>query len=261
MKTQDNAYSEIARTLTECLDLSQSPVAVCFSDRIPEGVSQHVGRAPAGCRFWQDGATEPFITAAGDHSLCAIGVYTHNLQTSPGQQVDLSDALRVFSDLGYVRDEDLPLIPVLQSQPGYVIYAPLPETPIPPDVVLLFVNARQTLLLSEATQQVENQIPPAMGRPACAVIPQAKNTGRAALSLGCCGARAYLDILTGDTAVFAIPGEKLEAYTQRIETLAKANSVLSRFHQLRRTDIEAGKTPSVKESLAVLEAARRMELR
>ena len=80
--------------------------------------------------------------------------------------------------------------------------------------MLLFVNANQTLILSEATQQVENQNAPAMGRPACAIVPQVMNTGRAALSLGCCGARAYLDVLTDDVAVFAIPGAKLEAYAQ-----------------------------------------------
>ncbi len=78
------------------------------------------------------------------------------------------DALKVFGELDYVRPEDLAQIPVLASQPGYVVYAPLAASPLPPDVVLLFVNANQTLILSEATQQVENQNAPAMGRPACA---------------------------------------------------------------------------------------------
>jgi uncharacterized protein (DUF169 family) len=128
----------------------------------------------------------------------------------------------------------------------------LAETPLRPDVILLFVNAGQILILSEATQQVENYNPQAMGRPACAVIPQVMNTGRAALSLGCCGARAYLDVLTDEVALFAIPGAKLETYLQRVEVLAKANAVLSRFHQLRRRDIEAGQTPTVKDSLTVL---------
>jgi Uncharacterised ArCR, COG2043 len=119
-------------------------------------------------------------------------------------------------------------------------------------VVILFVDASQTLLLSEATQQVENQNPPAMGRPACAVIPQVANTGVAALSLGCCGARAYLDVLTEDVAIFAIPGSKLEAYVQRIEALADANAILAKFHQVRRRDVEAGQTPSIAESLVAM---------
>jgi uncharacterized protein (DUF169 family) len=93
-----------------------------------------------------------------------------------------------------------------------------------------------------------------MGRPACAAIPQVANSGHAAMSLGCCGARAYLDVLTDDTAIFAIPGARLEAYVDRIEKLSHANAVLAKFHQTRRRDVEAGKTPTIKESLAALRA-------
>jgi uncharacterized protein (DUF169 family) len=252
--SQPSKYSPLAASLAASLDLRQPPVAICFAGSVPAGVKAHAGRVPAGCRFWEDAASAVFATSASDHSLCAIGVYTHNLQTSPAQQTDLMAALSVFGQLDYVRQEDLALIPVLGSRPAYIVYAPLAETPLPPDVVLLFVNAGQTLILSEATQQVENENAPAMGRPACAIVPQVMNTGRAALSLGCCGARAYLDVLTDDVAVFAIPGAKLEAYTRRIEALAKANAVLSKFHQIRRHDIAAGGTPTVKDSLAAMGA-------
>jgi uncharacterized protein (DUF169 family) len=245
-------YSTAAAILAESLTLRQPPVAICFTDSVPAGVNRVAGRVPAGCRFWEDAATAAFATAASDHSLCAIGVYTHNLQPSPAQQVDLADALRVFSQLEYVRKEDLALIPVLRSQSQYVVYSPLAQTPLPPDVIILFVNANQTLILSEATEQVENQNAPAMGRPACAVVPQVMNAGRAALSLGCCGARAYLDNLTDEVAIFAIPGAKLDSYAERIHALAKANSVLSKFHQTRRRDILDGRTPTVKDSLAAM---------
>jgi uncharacterized protein (DUF169 family) len=245
-------YAKLATTLAASLDLLQPPIAISFTDTVPAGAKANSERVPAGCRFWQDAATTTFATSAADHNLCAIGVYTHNLQSSRAQQTDLMDALKVFADLEYVRSEDLALIPVLASQPRHVVYAPLASSPLPPDVVLLFVNANQTLILSEATQQVENQSAPAMGRPACAIVPQVMNTGRAALSLGCCGARAYLDVLTDDTAIFAIPGAKLEAYTRRIEALSKANAVLANFHQIRRRAIAAGATPTIKDSLAAL---------
>jgi uncharacterized protein (DUF169 family) len=249
----DGQYRTISEVLSRSLELRQPPVAISFTNESPESVGQHVGRVAAGCRFWEDGAHASFSTSSADHQLCAIGVYTHNLETTPRQQTDLMDALKVFGDLGYVRQEDLPLIPVLTSQPKYVVYSPLAETPLSPDVVLLFVSANQTLILSEATQQVENQIPPAMGRPACAVVPQVMNTGRAALSLGCCGARAYLDALTDDVALFAIPGQKIEAYAERIEALTQANRVLSQFHRIRRHDVEAGQMPTIKESLVALQ--------
>jgi uncharacterized protein (DUF169 family) len=247
-------FAQISRTLASSLKLNQAPIAICFADAVPASIPQYTGQAPAGCRFWQDAATAVFATSSADHALCAIGVHTHNLEPSPAQQTDLMDALKVFGDLGYVTQRDLPLIPVLRSRPTHIIYAPLAETPLPPDVVLLFTDASQSLILTEATQQVENQNAPAMGRPACAVIPQVMNTNRAALSLGCCGARAYLDVLTENVALFAIPGANLSAYTERIAALAEANQVLARFHSIRRRDIEDGLMPTIKESLAAMGA-------
>jgi uncharacterized protein (DUF169 family) len=248
-------YKEAAEALSSALRLTTPAIAVRLSDCLPGGVPEFDRRAPAGCRFWQEGMQSSFATSSKDHSLCAIGAYTHNLEPTTAQQTDLADAMNVFTSLGYVRDEDLPLIPVLKDRPRYVLYAPLAKTLLGADVVLLFVRSNQILILSEATQQVEGGMPLAMGRPACAIIPQVRNSGRAALSLGCCGARAYLDILTDDVAIFAMPGDKLELYIQRIEVLATANSVLSKFHQIRRREIEAGGTPTIKASLASLKSA------
>jgi uncharacterized protein (DUF169 family) len=247
--------SEISGVLTQQLSLSHSPVAVCLTDSVPAGVEAWSGHSPAGCRFWQEAGTRVFATSASDHGSCAIGQYTHHLEMSPVSNADLMDALKVFADLTYVREEDLQMIPVLASQPKYVIYGPLAQIPLKPDVVLLLVRPDQTLILSEASQQLENGLPPAMGRPACAIIPQAKNTGRSALSLGCCGARAYLDVLSDDVALYAIPGGALEAFAERITALAKANGILTKFHQIRRRDIEAGKAPTVQDSLAALQSA------
>jgi uncharacterized protein (DUF169 family) len=244
--------ARLAATLADSLHLTQVPVSVRFADSVPEGMKTFQGTAPAGCRFWQEAAKGTFATVPRQHDLCGIGLYTHNLEQTAGTQKDLGDALKVFADLGYVRAEDIPQIPVLKKSAKVVIYGPLAEVQGPTDVVLLLVRADQTLILSEASQQLEGGLPPAMGRPACAVIPQAVNSGRTALSLGCCGARAYLDVLTPDVALYAIPGGSLEAFTERVEALAKANGILTKFHAIRRRDVEAGKSPTVQESLAAM---------
>jgi uncharacterized protein (DUF169 family) len=181
--------NQIVQTLTASIRLALPPIAICFTDKVPAGIRNWTGRVPAGCRFWQEAATEVFATSPSDHDLCAIGTFTHNLETTEAHDADRRDALRVFADLSYVREQDIDLIPVLESRSSHVIYGPLATIPLAPDVVLLFGKAGQMLILSEASQQVEGGLPPAMGRPACAIVPQAKNTGRAALSLGCCGAR------------------------------------------------------------------------
>jgi uncharacterized protein (DUF169 family) len=248
-------HSEIAATLTRALNLTQPPIAICLTDDLPNGVAQWTGPIPAGCRFWQEAATRTFATTAADHERCAIGQYTHGLEMSSGAATDLGDALKVFADLTYVRPEDIAAIPVLENKTRYVIYGPLADAPIAPDVVMLFVSADQTLILSEASQQLEGGLPPAMGRPACAVVPQARNTGRSALSLGCCGARAYLDVLTPDVALYAVPGPSISAFAERIAALAQANEVLTKFHQIRRRDIESGAAPTIQQSLAALQNA------
>ena len=244
--------NQIAQKLTASIRLSLPPIAICFTEKVPAGIRTWTRRVPAGCRFWQEAATEVFATSSSDHDLCAIGTFTHNLETTEAHEADRRDALTIFADLGYVREQDIAAIPVLESRPSHVVYGPLATIPMAPDVVLLFGKADQMLILSEASQQVEGGLPPAMGRPACAIVPQAYNTGRAALSLGCCGARAYLDVLTDDVALWAIPGSKLDLYAERIAVLAKANAVLTTFHQVRRKDVEDGKSPTIKESLAAM---------
>jgi len=248
-------YASIAKTLTESLKLRVAPVAVCLSDEPPQGVSGPSKAAAAGCMFWEWGAKDAIVTSAKDHANCAVGMYTHHMPlATASQQEDLNDCLKVFGDLGYVRPEDIPGIPVLKEEAKYVVYAPLASTPLAPSTVLLFANSRQSLTITEAVQQVEPGVPPALGRPACAVIPQAVNSGKPALSLGCCGARAYLDVLTDDFALWALPGARIAEYADRIKVLAQANTILGQFHQIRRMDIEAGQSPSVKESIARLQS-------
>jgi uncharacterized protein (DUF169 family) len=241
---------DIAHTLIDALGLGLPPIAVSLTDHAPPGVAAFAGRVPAGCVFWQEATRRTFVTSPRDHDLCAIGTFTHNLEATAAHEADRRDALAVFAELGYVRAEDIPLIPTLAQRRRHVVYGPLAEAPLPPDVVMIFARPGQALILAEAAESVDRGLAPAMGRPACAVVPQAMNSGRAALSLGCCGARAYLDVMTDDVALYAIPGARAAEYATRIAELAKANAVLGKFHTLRRKDVEAGGAPTIKQSLA-----------
>ncbi len=243
-------YKAQAAQLEESLSLSLPPVAIAFTDDVPEGISSYEEAAPAGCYFWQEASQKVFSTSAKDHELCAIGVHTHNLSgASESQPGELMTALEAMQGLDYVREEEVAAIPVLQQPVQNAVYGPLAEFPTDADVVLLFAHAQQSLILTEAVARVDEGVPPAMGRPACAVVPQVRNGGSAAMSLGCCGARAYLDALSDDVALWALPGDKLESYCKEINGLAKSNGILTVFHERRREDVAAGKRPSVQESL------------
>ena len=132
--------SQIVRTSA---GLSLPPIASCFTDKVPAGIRNWTGGVPAGYRFCQEAATEVFATSPSDHDLCAIGTFTHNLETTEAHDIDRRDALRVLADLGYVREQDIASIPVLESRSPYVVYGPLASTPLTPDVLLPFAKADQ----------------------------------------------------------------------------------------------------------------------
>ena len=248
-------YQIQSAQLKTSLGLSLQPIAVAFCDELPANIANFDGVVPAGCAFWQKAATRTFATTASDHALCSIGIHTHNLAGAPAaQQTELQSTLQAMIGLDYVRADEIASIPVLRRAVKYALYGPLSDFPVAPEVALLFADAQQGLVLSEATQRVDGDIPLAMGRPACAVIPQVVNQDRAAMSLGCCGARAYLDVLTDGVALWALPGTKLDDYCAAIEKLANANKTLLAFHERRRTDIESGDRPSVQVSLERLGA-------
>jgi uncharacterized protein (DUF169 family) len=243
-------YQKLASELTDSLALSQPPIAVSLCDMPPPGIPSFEGMVPAGCSFWQLAATRMFVTSTKDHELCSIGVHTHHLtEPSPSHQSELQDALQAMSGLDYVRAEEVAAIPVVRREVRHVVYGPLAEFRSDPDVVLLFTHAQQGLIISEAVGRVDKGIPVAMGRPACAVVPQVLNHGQAAMSLGCCGARAYLDLLSDSVALWALPGSKLNEYCEQIVTLARANRTLALFHERRREDVASGGRPTVRQSL------------
>jgi len=243
-------FQRITDTLTSSLSLAVTPIAVAIRDQVPEGVPTFEGSVAAGCRFWQEATARPFATVTADHELCGIGVHTHNMAGASVQaQEELGAALQVMAQLDYVRPQDVAGIPVLPAATNCVVYAPLAQTPVDPDVVLLFAQASQSLVIAEAAQQVDESFASAMGRPACAVVPQVINSGNAAMSLGCCGARAYLDVLTDDVALWALPGAKLAAYSERIAALGGANQTLGSFHARRRADVDGGERPTLQQSL------------
>jgi uncharacterized protein (DUF169 family) len=136
-------------------------------------------------------------------------------------------------DLSYLKMEEVPQIPRRMTPLQVAIYAPLADAPVPPDVVLVRGNAHQLMLLAEAAQAAGIAGTHAtMGRPTCAVLPEAINSSRTAASFGCVGNRVYTG--AGDTeAYFAIPGPQFAAIEASLVVILRANEELERFHRAR----------------------------
>jgi uncharacterized protein (DUF169 family) len=230
-------YRRIEQQLTSDLGLTRRPIAVAFRDAPPPGVSRFIGTAPSGCTFWrlaEEGRT--FYTVPRDHYNCAIGSYTHNMPLPPERAKELEDTLGFMVSIGYVRMEEVPGIPVLPRTPAAVVYAPLGDTPVDPDVVLFWGPAARVMLLQEAAVRagVAANLN-TLGRPTCMALPAALAHGMVA-STGCVGNRVYTGVEEGDLYA-ALPGKDLATVAEAAGTISSANAKLMEYHQARREQL------------------------
>lgn len=232
-------YGRLERQLSSDLGLTRRPVAVAFRDAPPAGVPPFKGSVPSGCSFWRlaaDGAT--FYTVPADHYNCPIGAFTHNIPLPPARARELEETLGFMVGIGYVSMEEVPGIPVLSQSPGAVVYAPLGDTPVDPDVVLFSGPAARVMLLQEAAIRagIASTLN-TLGRPTCMALPAALASGMVA-STGCVGNRVYTAIAEGDLYA-AVPGRDLARLADTTATISAANAKLLEYHQGRRHQLSS----------------------
>jgi uncharacterized protein (DUF169 family) len=226
-------YTGIEQTLTDTLQLRRRPVAVAFRDAPPDGVDKLQGAQPSGCSFWSLAAKgRVFYTVPADHYNCPIGSYTHNIPLPPERELELGETLGLMGELGYIRMEEVPSVPQLTKTPAFTVYAPLSDTPVAPDAVVVSGTPAGLMLLHEAALRLGKSSLPMLGRPTCMAIPAAIAHGLAS-SLGCIGNRVYTSI-SDDEFYVVVRGDELQPLMQEMSTITAANVTLAEYHRERR---------------------------
>ena len=228
-------YPSQAALLQELLGLRFPPVAIAFRPSAPAGVGRIPSPSPAGCGYWRLAAEgQVFYTEAADHYTCPVGAHTHGVTLPTEVATELNALVQTMVGMRYISLDEIPTIPRLHGQFGVAIYAPLAAAPCEADIVLVRGTVKQLMVLAEAAQASGVAGGGAtMGRPTCAVLPEALQSGRTATSFGCIGNRVYTG-LGDDEGYYAIPGAKIQAVLGRLATIAEANRQLETFHRARR---------------------------
>ena len=226
-------WPDLSERLVKVLRLSTAPVAISFADRPPPGVDRfdapmpsatedgRQGRVPAGCVFWMHGAKRAFATVPEDHGNCSIGSVTHGL-LAPSEVVDHSDVAELVG-AGWVGPDLLDQLPKVTGRPGSVVYAPLQDTPVEPDVVLLRVNARQLMVLSDALPGLSIQ-----GKPQCHIVALAKEHGVPAASVGCALSRQRTG-MGPEEMTCALPATQLDSIVAALEKTSGIDATVGRY--------------------------------
>jgi uncharacterized protein (DUF169 family) len=219
--------------MVDTLDLSAPPIAITFSEAPPAGTDAfdapmpepmpdgRTGRVPAGCVFWMHATERTFSTVAEDHGNCSVGSLTHGFKTL--DEVAGNSDVAALLDTGWVTMDVVPQIPVVHEKPGAVTYGPLADSPVDPDVVLVRVNGKQLMVLSDAIPGLRIE-----GKPQCHIIAIAKEENEIAASVGCALSRVRTGMRQTEMTC-AIPARQLPDVLDSIERNAGADRAVATY--------------------------------
>jgi uncharacterized protein (DUF169 family) len=231
MTTSD--WSSSAQGLTEALELAAPPIAITFSERVPDDVAPfdepmpgpmpdgRTGRVPAGCVFWMKSTTATFSTVAADHANCSVGSLTHGFKTL--DEVAGNSDVAALLDTGWVTLDAVPQIPVVSERPAAVVYGPLDDTRVDPDVVLIRVTGKQLMVLHDAVPTMRLE-----GKPQCHIVAIAKEQGEVAASVGCALSRVRTGMPAREMTC-AIPGARVGEVLDALATTTAADSAVASY--------------------------------
>ncbi len=226
-------WKNVAKELRETLGLKNSPLAIAFSNEAPEGVDRHggiipeasqdgrTGKVPAGCVFWMDGSEQAFTTVPEDHFNCSVGSVTHGLKTL--QEVMNNEDVQRLVASEWVTPEEAMKLPHIKDKPSFITYAPLSETPVNPDVILLRINAMQAMTIHDAFNEIE-----IVGKPQCHIIPISKERKEVAISTGCMLSRTRTG-MPPDEMTCTLPADKIDDILLKLKARRKANSAVTAY--------------------------------
>ena len=226
-------WKSLAKKLKDAIGLQTPPLAISFSLEAPLGVERHdgsipepypdgrSGRVPAGCVFWIQGIERKFTTVPEDHFNCSVGSVTHGLKTL--DEVINNEDVGKLVESGWVTPEEAMGLPFVKDRPQYITYAPLSDTPVEPDVILLRINGMQAMTIHDAFNDIVF-----VGKPQCHIIPISKEQGKVAISTGCMLSRVRTGMSPSDMTC-TIPADKIDEIIQKLKERRKANSSVTSY--------------------------------
>ena len=226
-------WSTLADALTSSLHLTRPPIAISFGHAAPAGAASfdapmaaptadgRTGRVPAGCVFWSRAEEAAFTTEAADHGNCSVGSVTHGLKTA--EEVAGNSDVAALVESGWAPPQLLDVLPAVSGRPTHVTYAPLAATAVEPDVVMIRLNAKQLMVLSDALPDLRIE-----GKPQCHIVPMARESQTVAASVGCMLSRVRTGMPSTEMTC-AIPAGRLAEVVDRLRGTERADATVASY--------------------------------
>jgi uncharacterized protein (DUF169 family) len=234
-------YAHVANRLARALELESPAVALAFVDQSPPDVAELSSETPSACSLWRRAEGEVFYAPAAKHFNCAVGAMTMGFALDERAQARLGDVVGQMCACGYVGADEPARIPKVGRPAAGIVYGPLGDLPVEPDLVLVWLRPHQAMLFNEASGAASwagLRHLPVLGRPACAALPHALAASEPALSLGCLGMRTFTEV-SGDRMLAVIPRANLEAFVDALETTVAANRTMRAAYDAQKAAFTA----------------------
>lgn len=225
-------YEDVANGIASMLQLETPPVALAFVEAPPAGVRSFDDAVPSACTLWRRAETEVFYAGAAAHLNCLVGAMVLGFELEEGQRQELMGLVGTMCGCNYLSPDEAGRIPSVKTKKSGIVYGPLQDFPIEPDLILMWLTPRQAMLYSEATGTstwTEALPTSALGRPACSALPTALEQERSTLSLGCMGMRTFTEV-SGDRMLAVLPGKQARELLDRLGTAVAANDAMQSFY-------------------------------
>ncbi|MEA2405021.1 MAG: hypothetical protein QOE08_1668 [Thermoleophilaceae bacterium] len=225
----------LARELTDRLGLTRPPVGLAFVAEPPAGVERLTDATPSACALWTRAEEGPFYASAEQHMNCPIGATTMGFELPQATQDTLMGLVEQMCAERYIGPDEPPALPSVGRASSGIVYGPLSELPLEPDVLLVWLSPAQAMIYNEAAGSAAwtSDGPAVYGRPTCAALPAAMAEGRPVMSLGCIGMRTFTQT-PPDLMLGVIPAAEAPAFLEAIDTAVRANEAMRPFYEGQR---------------------------
>ena len=225
-------HFDLAKALTDSLSLDPVPVALTIVDGAPEGVAVATRAVPSSCALWREAEKGVFYAGGTEHFNCAVGSMVMGFDLPENVQQELGGLVQSMCDAQYLQIEEVAKIPSIQKKGAGVVYGPLADFPLDPDLVLMWLTPAQAMIYNEATGNASWTSSPATvsGRPGCTALPLALSSGEPGMAFGCIGMRTFTEI-PDDRVLAVLPGGKVAEFVEALQATVTANAGMKAFYE------------------------------
>ena len=221
--------------LKKLLQLAYDPVGVSgVSDSDP--VTAGLAPAPSACSFWRRAETARFTADAKSHTNCKVGAHVMGFSLAGEDMQALGELVQTMTGVSYIMPEEVSALPRLPEHKAWH-YTPLAAALAQPELVLIWVEGRQVMLIQEAMGSAHWKSGKGLrttGRPACGALALAYQHAEAVLSFGCAGMRTFTQI-PDHFMLLVLPGETVAGLCRSLEQTTQSNAAVQCVYDKQKT--------------------------